>query len=769
MTCPARTTACTLAFAALALTLGCQNVARFDFDGDGIEDSADCAPEDATRYPGAPDLWGDGIDQNCDGGDGIDGDGDGYPGNPELADEEFFDCNDSNAEIHPGADELLEDGYDNDCDGTEAVDRDNDGYLAGFADCDDEDPLMHQDAFEQPNAADDDCDGLIDEGTPAADDDGDGACEGWDLDGDGAPQCADGAIPGDCDDADYTANLRDEDGDGQTSCALDCDDYAADVWFGAPELCDGLDSDCDGEVPANEADDDGDGARLCDGDCDDFDGAVAPGNGEVCNGFDDDCDVDSDEGIDFDGDGVTICAGDCDDGEAAVVPGAAELCDGLDNDCDGPADEGCSDCDLDVPTDHPTVQGAIDAAAPGDLVCVQPATWIGGLDFGGKSVHVLGVAGPLGTVIDAVGLGPVVTFASGETGSATLQGLTLTGGSAENGGGVWIEGASPTLIDVVITGNVASANGGGVAIAGASSPAFEEVVIQDNSAAGTGGGVHLGPAASLQITGSVIESNQALSGGGLAVSASTLDVSDSVIAGNTALFGGGGGLYIGSGTATLQRVIVSGNTGAEGGGAIRLIDSSATLGNVAILANSAGGQGGVSLVASSATLSYCTVARNNGFALHVSGASSLQLAASLITGNTGYGLFVALGNAATVESTAFYGNVLGSSQGAATWTGVNPSSDDPGLLDTVSPNPRFWDIHLSATSGLVDAGPATVLDPDGSQSDFGAVAGPWAGSWDLDGDGFPSWWQPGPYDASYSAQGWDCDDQDASVYPGSGC
>ncbi|MBC8424246.1 hypothetical protein H8E07_09000 [bacterium] len=48
--------------------------------------------------------------------------------------------------------------------------------------------------------------------------------------------------------------------------------------------------------------------------------------------------------------------------------------------------------------------------------------------------------------------------------------------------------------------------------------------------------------------------------------------------------------------------------------------------------------------------------------------------------------------------------------------------------------------------------------------------GPAADQWDLDGDGYPLWWQPGPYDfATHPALGRDCDDLDASVYPGSGC
>ena len=51
-----------------------------DVDGDGITvEDGDCDDTNPNISPSATDLVGDEIDQNCDGVDGIDGDGDGYP------------------------------------------------------------------------------------------------------------------------------------------------------------------------------------------------------------------------------------------------------------------------------------------------------------------------------------------------------------------------------------------------------------------------------------------------------------------------------------------------------------------------------------------------------------------------------------------------------------------------------------------------------------------------------------------------------------------
>jgi hypothetical protein len=339
-----------------------------DADGDGISPAeGDCwdrpeGPEGsgltgADIFPGAPDAWYDGYDQDCGGNDDFDADGDGWVPAAEHVGRTTFgvdavpehlgagDCWDVDddgedrsplngyealaaADVHPEAGEIWYDGVDADCAGDDDLDADADGFRSAAHedragafgdDCDDGDDAVNPGVpFEACNDIDDDCDGL--------------------LDGDD-----DNVAPGDT-----RIWAVDADADG----------------FGA---LDSVVSSCS----ALEGHIEGDGT-----DCDDSSAAVFPGAEEVCNDADDDCDLlvdDADPDVnasiggvvvydDADGDGYgnvdtarfsCLVPGDaadnpldCDDTDAAVQPDAQEVCDTIDNDCDGATDDEDDSTDL---------------------------------------------------------------------------------------------------------------------------------------------------------------------------------------------------------------------------------------------------------------------------------------------------------------------------------------------------------------------------------------------------------------------------------------
>ncbi len=84
-----------------------------DRDLDGFIDSEDCGPDRPDVHPGAEEIWYNGVDDACDGGDDFDQDGDGVPRD--------VDCDDTSDAISPYATDVPGNGIDEDCSGGDAL------------------------------------------------------------------------------------------------------------------------------------------------------------------------------------------------------------------------------------------------------------------------------------------------------------------------------------------------------------------------------------------------------------------------------------------------------------------------------------------------------------------------------------------------------------------------------------------------------------------------------------------------------------------------
>jgi hypothetical protein len=102
-----------------------ENCVVCDVDADGFDSygcgGSDCDDLDPNSFPGAPEICGDDVDNNCDGVADedclqCDLDGDGYQS--QKSECAGADCDDTNAAINPGMAEDCNNDKDDDCDGT---------------------------------------------------------------------------------------------------------------------------------------------------------------------------------------------------------------------------------------------------------------------------------------------------------------------------------------------------------------------------------------------------------------------------------------------------------------------------------------------------------------------------------------------------------------------------------------------------------------------------------------------------------------------------
>lgn len=244
--------------------------------------------------------------------------------------------------------------------------------------------------------------------------------------------------------------------------------------------------------------------------------------------------------------------------------------------------------------DFATIQAALSAVSDGATIIIAPGTYTGfSVPSTLEDVTLLG-AGSSQTIFDG-GVPPYYRYVVENAGTATISGVTITGGistspysggglsnwgtltlknsvvmdnTGSHGGGIVNDGTL-TLASSTVTHNTATLSGGGIYNVTPGNVTLSNSVVSDNESP-SGGGIY-SLTADVTLSNSVVSDNDAYdsSGGGIAISTGgTLTVKDTTISGNTAsdTRPWGGGIFAQSGTVLLSHTIVTGNTAGVGGG-----------------------------------------------------------------------------------------------------------------------------------------------------------------------------------------------------------
>ena len=382
----------------------------------------------------------------------------------------------------------------------------------------------------------------------------------------------------------------------------------------------------------------------------------------------------------------------------------------------------CADT-INVPTDHATIQDAINAASDGDEVVVASETYFETINFNGKAITLRSSSDdPTDTIIDAVGfvifsgaVGSVVTCESGETETTVLQGFTLTGGDES---GMYNENSNPAIINCIFSDNTTDGDGGGMHNRD-SNPTITRCTFSNNSAQWYGGGMYNDDSDPMIID-CTFSGNWAMYGGGMYNLYSHPTVTNSTFSGNWAE-DTGGGMRNSDSDPTIANCTFNGNVAELGGGMANYIFSDSGVIFSTFSGNSAGeGGGGMSKIGELIPIVInCTFSGNTadqGGGMYNEN-SNPTITNSVLWGNVAADHLFDL----PVEKILVHGNEMYNDDSTPTVTysciqggyeGTGNIHSDPLFIDTQND-----DLRLTAESPCIDVGNNAAI-PAGIETDL---------------------------------------------------
>ncbi len=275
--------------------------------------------------------------------------------------------------------------------------------------------------------------------------------------------------------------------------------------------------------------------------------------------------------------------------------------------------------------------------------------------------------------------------------TVNIDGLTLTGGSANEGGAIYST-EYLALAFVNFMGNTASDKGGGLYAVSTGETSLQQCVVSGNTAGSQGGGIYAATATEFLLQECTISGNTAGGNGGGIYAHLYVDptsyggqtVLQNCNISNNSAASGGGLFSTGSGQTVIQESTISGNSATGNGGGLDIstaegliLQGSTISGNFAagnIVSSGLRGGGGILLMAGGATyIQESTLSGNHsvaggGIAALTGYGSSMTIQGSTISGNSsqeGGGLLVINYSygATTVQDSTIAGNSAGTTGG----------------------------------------------------------------------------------------------------------